>query len=104
MQQTASYVGPVKLGNTLYFVIVTTNTSDVPTDGDSTPTGTVYDATVANAMAATVTITKIATGTYSVAVDVTTGNNFAAGEGHTLAVAYAISSSNRKQAFRFTVT
>lgn len=98
------FVGFVALEGTLAFLIPTENTSDVPTNGDSAPTYTIYSVDSDSADSLTTgTTTNLETGVYRLSDTVPASEGFAAGGFYDVLVSYAISSSARKKLFRFGV-
>lgn len=104
MARNEAFAGNVTLESSLVFLFVSTSTSDVPTAGDSTPTGTCYDG--ASAMGVTVTVAAVSgkTGVYSVTIACMGANAFAANANYSVYLQWEISSSARGKMFYFNVT
>lgn len=99
-----SFVGFFDLEGTIAFLIPTENGSDVPTNGDSTPTATIYSVTSSGQTSiSTATVTNVETGVYRLSDTAAAADGFAAGGQYDVLVSYAISSAARKKLFRFGV-
>ena len=105
MSTFRSSTSPVKKGDSLVFVIVSTNTSLVPTAADSTPTVTAYASTDVVAKtnpltSFTVTAVSAETGVYGVSRST---SDLTAGTVYHAIIAYAVSSANRRQIVDFLI-
>lgn len=99
------FVGFVTLEGTLAFLVETENTSDVPTNADSTPTYAIYAPTSSGAGAvggATGSLTAVETGVYRFSHSIAAAGGFAVGR-YDIVVSYALSSANRKKVYSFNV-
>lgn len=100
------YVGFVALEGTLSFLVLTENTSEVPTDADSTPTYDVHAADFSSVFLNDQNVTTLGgvTGAYYVSQAINASAGFAAGNTYTLLATWEISAAARAKTYTFTVT
>lgn len=91
--QSSAFV-EVPLEGTLFFLIVTENASEVPTNPDAAPT---FEIRNAGGVVISGTAVNVETGVYSISGATTAANGFAAGQVYAIKVAYAMSAANRRQ-------
>jgi hypothetical protein len=100
------FLGFVPLGNTLVGQCITTSTTNVPTNADSTPTVRTYgpsgNVTAGNVNASTLDQANVP-GLYSFSIVASAGNGFAAGSLYTVVVKYAVSANNKSDTYTFIV-
>lgn len=101
------WLGTVPLGDTLYALFTSVNTSDVPTDADSAPTIDWYDYDLSDPslLYNDRATSKFASldGTYRLDVPATDAAGFAKGKTYWGVASWEISSSARKRTFGFQV-
>ena len=100
------FVGQIDLESTLTFLILTTNTSSVPTASDATPTYEVYSSSFAAPILTGGTTVAVSgkTGAYYPNLSVTAASGFAAGQIYHLVASWSISAAARQQVYEFLVT
>jgi hypothetical protein len=108
VEEEAGFIGPVDIDTNLVFGFFTRNTSAVPTDADSHPTGVTYDiysADMASRLVtgATATDNSNETGGYYISQSIATGT-FETGKLYTIVLKYLISTASRRRAFTFLCT
>ena len=101
---TPLHLGLVQLEDTIP-VWFQTDSSDVPTDADSTPTFSVYEAGSDTPLLSAQTTSKVGSnaGFYRGSIDATAANGFEAGQTYCVRGSWEISTSARADLLTFTV-
>jgi hypothetical protein len=99
-------IGLVPLDGTLHFLVLSENTSDVPTAADAAPTYTIYgpDGTAMTNGTGTTAAVSGKTGLYRGTHSISTADGYAAGSTYHVYAQWALSAVNKAEHYSFNVT